>query len=122
VNRMLLPLGAASLVSLALPMAGTALNDERKAEVKIFKSSYGAASHRGDKNPGLAAASAPPGLKGPQHTDQMWTTVTPPAGETILPTGSPRCVAWTSETHPPIRCAAPFPDPQEGEVGGAKWH
>ena len=121
-NRMLLPLGAASLVSLALPMAGTALNDERKAEVKIFKSSYGAASHRGDKNPGLAAASAPPGLKGPQHTDQMWTTVTPPAGETVSPTGSPPRVTRTSETYWLLRCAAPFLDPQRGEVGGAKWH
>ena len=121
-NRMLLPLGAASLVSLALPLAATVLNDERKADVKISNSSYGATSNHGDKNPRLAAASAPPGLKGPHHTDQMWATVSPPAGETILPKGSPRCVAWTSETHPPLRCAAPFLEPQEGEVGGAKWH
>src|SRR5690348_1885088 len=119
---MLLPSGAASLVSLALPLAATVLNDKRKAEVKISNSSYGATSNHGDKDPRLAAESPPPGLKGSQHTDQKWATVSPPAGETVSPTGSPPRVTRTSETYRLPRCAAPFLDPQWGEVGGAKRH
>ena len=121
-NRMLLPLGAASLVSLALPLAGAVLNDERKAEVKVSTPSHGAKSNHSDKSPESAAASRPPGLKSTEQTDQRWATVSPPAGEIVSPKGSPRCVSWTSGTYRLLRCAAPFLDPQRGEVGGARWH
>jgi len=94
VNRMLLPLGAAPLVNLALPLAGTVLKDGRNAQVKVSMSSCGATSSYSDTSSELTAPSRPPELKSAEQTDQKWVTAIP--------------------------CAAPFLVPQRGEVGGAK--